>query len=349
MRGRLVGLGEVMARLTVPSRGRFGQAVPGMWQMSLAGAELNVAVGYVQLGGEAAFVTALPEHGIANGVLAEIRGLGVETGQVVRSADGRLGLFFLEAGSGHRAAQVIYDREGSVFSRVEPGSYDWDGVFAGAGRLHLSGVTPAISRNAAEVAMRAVEEAGVRGVPVSFDMNFRRRLWQWEPGKGAEELAAETVRRLMPGVELFIGGVDDVAMLTGDPEAGRAGHAAAARLLVERWPNVKRVAMTMRESITATRQRLGGMLYEAEGDVVTMGPVTYEMTELADRLGGGDAFAAGLLTALDDPELRVAEKAVAFAVAASCLAHTVPGDFALVSRGEVETLMRGGGGGRVVR
>ena len=349
MRGRLVGLGEVMARLTVPSRGRFGQAVPGMWQMSLAGAELNVAVGYVQLGGEAAFVTALPEHGIADGVLREIRGLGVETGQVVRSAEGRLGLFFLEAGSGHRAAQVIYDREGSVFSRVEPGNYDWDGVFAGAGRLHLSGVTPAISRNAAEVAMRAVEEAGVRGVPVSFDMNFRRRLWQWEPGKGAEELAAETVRRLMPGVDLFIGGVDDVAMLTGDPEAGRAGHAAAARLLVERWPNVKRVAMTMRESITATRQRLGGMLYEAEGDVVTMGPVTYEMTEIADRLGGGDAFAAGLLTALDDSELRVAEKAVAFAVAASCLAHTVPGDFALVSRGEVETLMRGGGGGRVVR
>ena len=349
MRGRLVGLGEVMARLTVPSRGRFGQAVPGMWQMSLAGAELNVAVGYVQLGGEAAFVTALPEHGIADGVVAEIRGLGVEIGQVVRSAEGRLGLFFLEAGSGHRAAQVIYDREGSVFSRVGPGSYDWDGVFAGAGRLHLSGVTPAISRNAAEVAMRAVEEAGVRGVPVSFDMNFRRRLWQWESGKGAEELAAETVRGLMPGVELFIGGVDDVAMLTGDPEAGKAGHAAAARLLVNRWPNVKRVAMTMRESVTATRQRLGGMMYEAEGDVVTRGPVTYEMTEIADRLGGGDAFAAGLLTALDDPELREAEKAVAFAVAASCLAHTVPGDFALVSRGEVETLMRGGGGGRVVR
>jgi 2-dehydro-3-deoxygluconokinase len=317
--------------------------------MSLAGAELNVVVGYVQLGGEAAFVTALPEHGIADGVLREIRGLGVETGQVVRSAEGRLGLFFLEAGSGHRAAQVIYDREGSVFSRVGPGSYDWDGVFAGAGRLHLSGVTPAISRNAAEVAMRAVEEAGVRGVPVSFDMNFRRRLWQWEPGKGAEELAAETVRGLMPGVELFIGGPDDVAMLTGEPEAGKAGHAAAARLLVSRWPNVKRVAMTMRESITATRQRLGGMLYEAEGDVVTMGPVTYEMTEIADRLGGGDAFAAGLLTALDDPELREPEKAVAFAVAASCLAHTVPGDFALVSRGEVETLMRGGGGGRVVR
>jgi 2-dehydro-3-deoxygluconokinase len=317
--------------------------------MSLAGAELNVAVGYVQLGGEAAFVTALPEHGIGDGVLWEIRGLGVETGQVVRSAEGRLGLFFLEAGSGHRAAQVIYDREGSVFSRVGPGSYDWDGVFAGAGRLHLSGVTPAISRNAAEVAMRAVEEAGVRGVPVSFDMNFRRRLWQWEPGKGAEELAAETVRGLMPGVELFIGGPDDVAMLTGEPEAGKAGHAAAARLLVSRWPNVKRVAMTMRESITATRQRLGGMLYEAEGDVVTMGPVTYEMTEIADRLGGGDAFAAGLLTALDDPELREPEKAVAFAVAASCLAHTVPGDFALVSRGEVETLMRGGGGGRVVR
>jgi 2-dehydro-3-deoxygluconokinase len=317
--------------------------------MSLAGAELNVAVGYVQLGGEASFVTALPEHGIADGVLREIRGLGVETGQVVRSAEGRLGLFFLEAGSGHRAAQVIYDREGSVFSRVGPGSYDWDGVFAGAGRLHLSGVTPAISRNAAEVAMRAVEEAGVRGVPVSFDMNFRRRLWQWEPGKGAEELAAETVRGLMPGVELFIGGPDDVAMLTGEPEAGKAGHAAAARLLVSRWPNVKRVAMTMRESITATRQRLGGMLYEAEGDVVTMGPVTYEMTEIADRLGGGDAFAAGLLTALDDPELREPEKAVAFAVAASCLAHTVPGDFALVSRGEVETLMRGGGGGRVVR
>lgn len=215
--------------------------------------------------------------------------------------------------------------------------------------MHLSGVTPAISRNAAEVAMRAVEEAGVRAVPVSFDMNFRRRLWQWGQGKGAEELAAETVRGLMPGVELFIGGPDDVAMLTGEPEAGKAGHAAAARLLVSRWPNVKRVAMTMRESIMATRQRLGGMLYEAEGDVVTMGPVTYEMTEIADRLGGGDAFAAGLLTALDDPELREAEKAVAFAVAASCLAHTVPGDFALVSRGEVETLMRGGGGGRVVR
>lgn len=350
VRPRLVTLGEVMARLAATGHRRLVQTVPGVLAVSPAGAEANVAAGFVQLGGEAVFVSVLPRHGLADGVVAHLRGVGVDTRQIVRTEDGRLGLIFLEPGSGARPAQVIYDRAGSSFAQAAASLWNWEEVFRGATGFHLSGVTPAISRRAAELARAAVGEAVARRIPVSFDMNFRSRLWQWEPGTGGRELASRVVRELLPDVRLFLGGPDDVEMLTGcavPPGTGR--HEAAARLLASCWPGLQHVAMLRREALSATHQRLGAILLETASGVCHELPQWHDMESVVDRLGGGDAFAAGLLFALGDAELREPGRALAFAAAVSCLAHTVPGDFAMVSRVEAEALASGSGGGRVGR
>jgi 2-dehydro-3-deoxygluconokinase len=223
-------------------------------------------------------------------------------------------------------------------------------VFRGATGFHLSGVTPAISQRASALAREAVRQAVARRVPVSFDMNFRSRLWQWEPETAGRELAARVVRELLLDVRLFLGGPDDVEMLTGravPPGAGQ--HEAAARLLASCWPGLQHVAMLRREAISATHQRLGAILLDTASGVCHELPQWHDMESVVDRLGGGDAFAAGLLFALGDAELREPEQALAFAAAVSCLAHTVPGDFAMVSRAEAEALASGSGGGRVGR
>ncbi len=349
-RPRLVTLGEVMARLATVGNRRFAQTVPGVCEVSPAGAEANVAAGFVQLGGEALFLSVLPRQGIADGVVSHLRGIGVGTDQILRTDHGRLGLIFLEPGSGSRPAKVIYDREGSSFSQAEASWWDWDNVFCDAAGFHLSGVTPAISRKAAALAREAVRQAVRRCVPVSFDMNFRSRLWQWEAGTEARALAARTVGELLPDVAVFIGGPDDVEMLTGASVAGGPRrHEESARLLASRWPGLRHVAMLRREAVSATHQRLGAILLETAGGICHELPQAHDMESVVDRLGGGDAFAAGLLLALSDPALRRPETALAFAAAVSCLAHTVPGDFAMVSRAEAEALMAGSGGGRVGR
>ena len=346
-----------MGRLTTPGCERFQQAIPGSLNVTLAGAEVNVAVSLAQLGGEASFVTALPQHAVADAVIYSLRSLGVNTQHIVRSPLGRLGLFFLEKGINQRPANVIYDRAGSTVSLLPPDSYDWEAIFADASWFHLSGVTPAISGIAAAVALRAMEEAAGRGLTISFDMNFRSRLWQWEPNLPPRELAARTVRELLPMVNLFIGGPDDASLLAGTPppETDDDPRIAAARQLTKCFPNISQVAMTVRETLSASHHRLGGMLYNAAGEAAFQAPLKhgtpapYDMPNLADRLGGGDAFAAGLIFALTTPELADPQTAVHFAAAAACLAHSMEGDFNLSTRAVVEVLMQGGGAGKVNR
>jgi len=351
---RIITLGEIMARLTVPGWHRFQQAIPGRLEATFAGAEANVAVALAQLGAESAFVTALPQHELADAAVANLRALGVDTRHIVRTPEGRQGLFFLEPGMNQRPAQVIYDREGSSFSLLPVEAYEWEAILAGADWLHVSGVTPAISANAANVALHAVQTAAARGLRISFDMNFRSKLWQWEPGTPPRALAARTVRGLLPQVQLFIGGPEDIALLTAEPLVSREAHAAAGQLTAE-FPNIALVASTVREGLSASHHRLSGTLYRADTGESVLAPQVdghfqpYDMPHMADRLGGGDGFAAGLIFALTTPELAEPQTAVSFATALSCLAHSIAGDFCVVQRAEVEALMHGGNAGRVNR
>lgn len=351
---RVVTLGEIMARLAAPGHLRFQQAMPGSLDVTFAGAEASVAMSIAHLGGEAVFVTALPDHAIADACVANLRAVGVETRHIVRTAEGRLGLYFLETGANQRAGQVIYDREGSSMAVTPASAYDWAGIFEGAEWLLISGITPAISRNAEEVARVAMEQASSRGVKVACDMNFRSKLWRWEPGLSARELATRTMRELMPWVDLYIGGREDAVQMLGLDVEGQE-PVDVARRIVHEYPRIRRVAMTLREGISATHNNWAGLLYEAETDAVFQAPLRddvlepYEIRHMVDRLGGGDAFTAGLLFALTTPDLQVPETAVAFAVAASCLAHSIQGDFNYTTRAEVEALIGGDSSGRVKR
>ena len=354
---RIVTLGEIMARLATPGFKRFQQTMPGTLDVTFAGAEASIAASIAYLGGDAAFVTALPTHALADACIADLKSTGVETRHIVRTERGRLGLYFLETGANQRPGNVIYDRDGSSVAVTTADAYDWSAIFEGAEWFVISGITPAISRNAADVSMAAVREATARGVKVACDMNYRSKLWQWDPPLKPRELATRTMRDLMPFVDLFIGGREDAAEMLGIPDAGSSPDAlvTVARQITAQFPRIKRVAMTRREGISASHNNFGGMLYDSTADSTSFAPVKadapslYEITDIVDRLGAGDAFTAGLLFALTTPELSAQQTAVSFAAAAGCLAHSIEGDFNYISWDEIEALMSGDASGRVKR
>jgi 2-dehydro-3-deoxygluconokinase len=354
---RIVTFGEIMARLATPGFKRFQQAMPGAMEVTFAGAEASIAAAIAFLGGDATFVTALPQHSIADACVAALRSMGVDTRHIVRTLRGRLGLYFLESGANQRSSNVIYDREGSSVAMTPAHEYDWSAILDGAEWLVISGITPAISRNAAEVTMTAVREASHRGVKVACDMNYRSKLWQWEPPLKPRELATRTMLALMPLIDLFIGGREDAAEVLGISDAGTAPDAlvSVAQQIVETFPRIQRVAFTRREGISATHNNFGGMLYDASTASAYFSPMNngaaslYEITDIVDRLGAGDAFTAGLLFALTSEELQSPQSALSFATAAGCLAHSIEGDFNYVSRAEITGLMNGDASGRVKR
>jgi 2-dehydro-3-deoxygluconokinase len=343
---RVVTFGEVMLRLATPGHARFQQAMPGELCATFAGAEASIAASLAYLGTDAAFVSALPDHAIADACVTDLRRLGVETKHILRTPEGkgRLGVYFLEHGANQRGGNVIYDREGSAVARTHVSDYDWESIFTGCEWFVITGITPAISRNAAEVTSVAIEEAVRRKVRVVCDMNYRAKLWRWEPVLAARELATRTMRGLLPNVSVFVGGISDATAMLGIEFNGDLQ--ALARQIVTEFPNLTHVAFTLRDGSSSVAQCFSGALYEAATGKLHTAP-RYTIAQVIDRLGAGDAFTAGLIFSFllnGTPQ-----NAIAFATAAGCLAHSIEGDYNYSSRAEIEALMQGESAGRVSR
>ncbi|MEC7354180.1 MAG: sugar kinase [Planctomycetota bacterium] len=355
--GCVVTLGEIMLRLATPRRARFQQAMPGGIDVTFAGAEASIAASFSYLGGTSRFVSALPTHAVADACLADLRGLGVDVSHVVRSDVGRLGVYYLESGANQRPGQVIYDRENSTISRLPPEAYPWESAFQGADWLVLSGITPAISRQAAEVGRRAIAEARSRGVRVALDMNYRAKLWKWEASMSARQLAIQVMRQWLPEVQLFICGIEDLVEILDEdvPKETVDLDFAFIENIRKSFPGLESLALSRRGAGSASQQTYGGTFCDLRLAEIWHAPVEegrpgfYSITEMVDRLGAGDAFTAGLLFALSHPELSEGQTALSFATAAGCLAHSIEGDFNYSTREEIERLMNEGSSGRVQR
>lgn len=357
--------GEIMARVSPRGNLQLRQALPGRVNLTFGGAEANVAVSLAQLGTSARFLTSLPDNAVAHALLANLRGLGVDVGHIHLAASGRLGIYFLETGANQRPSKVIYDREGSSISLTPPEGYDFDKALEGVQWLHFTGITPSLSENAYKSCLALAGKTKENGVSVSCDLNFRKKLWKWKPGTGASELAKECMSALLPSVDVVIANEEDAANVLGISAEGTSvqsgklnaeAYEDVAKAIVKAFPNVKRVAITLRESISASHNNWGGMLFDAAAGKACFAPLDedgsyapYQVTNIVDRVGAGDAFGAGLIHALNSEDYSASQAALRFAVAASCLKHSISGDFNYVTRDEVESLMRGGKSGRIQR
>ncbi len=363
MNNVVVSFGEIMGRLAAPEFLRLRQTRE--FEVTYAGAEASVAASICNFGGSARYVTALPKHALADATMDSVRAVGVDTRYIVRTDQGRLGLYFLETGANQRPSNVIYDRADSAIAITPADKYDWSGIFDRAQWLHLSGITPALSANAAEATRVAAQKAQAAGAKVSIDLNFRGKLWKWDATKSSRELAQATMKTILPFVDVVIANEEDCHDVLGIKAGDTDVHAGAldtsrypdvARQVGKQFPNLRQVAITLRESYSATHNNWGAMLYDAKTDQACFAPLdgqgkyrSYEIRNIVDRVGGGDAFAGGLIFALTTPELAEPQTAVKYAVAASCLKHSIKGDFNYSTRAEVEALMGGSASGRVVR
>lgn len=338
---RIVTFGEIMMRLATPGRLRFGQAKE--LELTYGGGEANVTVSLANFGQEAAFVTRLPKNPFGDSAVNTLRGLGVDTSHIARGGE-RIGVYFLETGASQRPSVVVYDRAGSAISQVGPGEFDWKAIFAGADWFHFTGITPALGPRVAEATEEACRAAKDAGLTVSCDLNYRKKLWT--PAE-----AQATMTRLMEWVDVAIGNEEDAEKVFGihakgaDVTGGRvesAGYAQVAHTLAERF-GLKSVAITLRESHSADHNGWSAMLLH-EGEILQSR--AHDIT-IVDRVGGGDSFAGGLIYGLGTG--KSGQDALEFAVAASCLKHSISGDFNLVSVAEVNALVGGDGSGRVQR
>ena len=344
---------------------RLRQVLPGSLEATFGGGELNVAVSIAYQGGTSAFLTVLPDNVVTDALQQELGKFNVDARAIQRSSQGRFGIYFVETGANQRGGTVSYDRDGSSIALQPASKYDWDSAFEGATWFHITGITPAISQNTAEAALAAVQNAKARGLTVSCDLNFRKKLWKWRPGTSTVELAREIMSDLMPSVDVVVANEEDAEQCLGiqasgtDVESGElniAGYQQVARRIISDFPNVSKVAITLRESISASHNNWGAMLYDAIGEEAYFAPLNaggtyapYEIRNIVDRVGAGDSFAGALIFALNTPELLSPETALRYAVAASCLKHSIKGDFSYATRSEIEALMKGGGSGRVQR
>lgn len=336
--------GEIMLRLKSPGFERFFQS-PTL-EATFGGGEANVAVSLCNYGLPARFVSAVPENDIGQACLRELRGFGVDTNFVKRVSGARMGIYFLEGGANQRPSKVIYDRAESAIANLKADEIDFDAAFEGCSWLHLTGITPAISQNAADLSIQAVKAAKAKGLHVSCDLNYRKNLWKY--GKTAQEVMSELVKyvdTVIANEEDFqksLGLNTDVAVEHGELNAD--SYRAIAELAIKKFPNIKRVAITMRESKSANHNDWSACLHDGKNFYVSR---KYSITDIVDRVGGGDSFGGGLIYGLntyEDPQ-----QALEFAVAASCLKHSINGDYNRVNISEVESLMKGSGSGRVQR
>lgn len=341
---KVVTFGEIMLRLAPPGMLRLWQA--RSFDAVYGGGEANVAVSLANFGVPVEYVTRLPDNEIGQACMRSIREHGVGTGHIAWGGE-RLGIYFMEMGAVMRGSQVVYDRSNSSIATVAPGMIPWNKVFADANWFHWTGITPAISRGAAEVCLEAVQAAKACGLTVSCDLNYRSKLWKW--GKKAGEVMSELVSHC----DVAIGNEEDAAQVFGihapdtDVTSGQvdaAKYRSVCDALHQRFPNLQTIAITLRGSLSASHNTWSGILWD--NGQVYVAP-TYDITHIVDRVGGGDAFMGGLIYGL----LTFTDKqsALNFAVAASALKHTIIGDFNLVTVGEVQKLMGGDASGRVSR
>jgi 2-dehydro-3-deoxygluconokinase len=339
----VVTLGEIMLRLKSPGHERLFQTP--MLEATFAGGEANVAVSVASFGLRARFATALPEGALGDSAIGELRRHGVDTDHIVRHP-GRMGIYFLEAGAAQRASTVLYDRDGAAMALVEPEEFDWASLFQGAAWFHISGITPALSASAAAITGASLRAARAAGARTSLDLNHRAKLWRY--GKAAPDV----MRGLMEHVDVAIGNEEDVQMSLGidvpaDVTSGRLEHRVYESLtqqVMDAFPNLSAVAITLRESRSADINGWSACLRDSGGFHVGR---HYEILDIVDRVGGGDSFAGGLIYGLLSGML--AAEALEFAIAASCLKHSIPGDFNRVSIAEVRKLAGGDASGRVIR
>ena len=344
---RVITFGEIMLRLSTPGYLRFGQA--RQFDATFGGGEANVAVSLANYGIDAAFVTRLPDNDIAKACIKDLRSYGVDTSKIVFGGD-RVGIYFLETGAVARPSKVVYDRAGSSIATIQPGMIDWKKVFEGADWFHWTGITPALSQGAADVCLEAIKAANALGVTVSCDLNYRKNLWKY--GK----TAGEVMPALVEGCDIILGNEEDADKVFGIKPEGfdvtatggaidQGRFRSVGEQLMKRFPRAKKVIITLRGSINANHNTWGGVLWD--GAKLYESP-RYDITHIVDRVGGGDSFMGGLIYGLlsfpgDD------RKALNFAVAASCLKHTIFGDYNQVTVAEVENLMKGDASGRVAR
>ena len=359
----IITFGEIMGRLTPPGFVRLRQGLPGRLEVTFAGAEANVAASLAFLGADAKFVTALPHNDLADACIASLQATGMAS-HIVRTDYGRLGLYFLEKGANQRPSRVLYDRDHSAISMTEPQVYDWPKIFADGQWFHVTGITPAISRHAADATIAAVGAAKQAGLTVSCDLNFRGKLWHWEPETPKRELAKRIMSEVLPSVDVLIANEEDCGDVLGirtdqlDVQSGQldiASYPEVARQVVKEFPNLGIVATTLRQSLSASHNNWGAMLYATQTETAIFSPrqggdySPYQIRNMVDRVGGGDSFAAGLIYGLTCADYPSLEESLDFAVAASCLAHSIEGDSNHSSRAEVDALVAGSGSGRVVR
>lgn len=347
MNQKVVTFGEIMLRLATPGYLRFSQARE--YSATFGGGEANVAVSLANYGIDTQFVTRLPKNDIAQACIMDLRSHGVGTQEIIFGGN-RVGIYFLETGAVARASKVVYDRAGSSIAEIEPGMVDWRKVFAGATWFHWTGITPALSQGAADACLEAIRVANEMGLTVSCDLNYRKNLWKY--GK----TAAEVMPALVESCDVILGNEEDCEKVFGiKPEgfdvANTGGEVNSAEFesvcqqMMKRFPRCKKMIVTLRGAINANHNTWGGVLFSNNELKISR---RYDITHIVDRVGGGDSFMGGLIYGLityptDD------QRALDFAVAASCLKHTIYGDFNLVTVQEVENLMKGDGSGRVSR
>jgi 2-dehydro-3-deoxygluconokinase len=338
-----LSFGEIMLRLKTPGHERFFQSPS--FEATFGGGEANVAVALSNYGLDAGFVSALPQNDIGESAVRELQRFGVDTTHIKRSGD-RVGIYYLEAGANQRPSKVVYDRAGSSICEAQPGDFDWKDVFAGVKWLHITGITPALSESAAKLSLEAVQAAKKAGVTVSCDFNFRGKLWKW--GKTAPEVMTELVKFVDVGIaneedcQKSLGITVDVDVESG--ELDTAKYEALSAKVLSVFPEMSVIAITLRESYSADRNGWSACLRDESGFRLSR---RYEMTDIVDRVGGGDSFASALIYGLNAYDDR--QESLEFAVAASCLKHSILGDFNRVSVPEVEHLMGGDASGRVQR
>lgn len=340
---KVLTFGEIMLRLKAPGHERFFQS-PSL-EATFGGGEANVAVSLANYGVDATFLTVLPKNDIAEACIRELRYFGVDTSRILRG-EGRMGIYYLEGGANQLPSKVVYDRAYSAIALAKPGDIDWDKAFDGVDWFHITGITPAISETAMELSLESVAEAKKRGITVSCDLNYRKNLWKC--GKAASEV----MNRLAESVDVAIANEEDVQKSLGitadvDVESGaldREKYRVLGNKVLAAFPNMKLIAITLRESHSADHNGWAACLNDGEHFYVSK---KYEIRDIIDRVGGGDSFAGGLIYGLNHYTDR--QQALEFAVAASCLKHSVIGDFNRVSVSDVEKLAGGDGTGRVQR